>query len=168
MRCGSYDAKTELAKQAPDYVQQFVLDRGGLRTGHLVDRDQGRGDRLEDGITRRGGPKLVAKASPVPTPGDTPQPDPVSLEHTLRLRLDVATYVDHPPARAEQKAQPVARFTLDVDFSVPARASQLRQSLRIGAVRLVHPRGQRLMCRPRIDAHHRCAKGGEFPRQSYE
>ncbi len=72
---------------------------GCLRTGHLVDRDHGRSDRLKDGITRRDGPKLVAESGPVSTPGDTPEPNSVGLEHAPRLSLDVAANVDHPPAR---------------------------------------------------------------------
>lgn len=55
--------------------QQLVVDRGGLRTDHVVDRDQGGGDCFEDGITGGSGLELVMKSSPVPTSCDSTEPD---------------------------------------------------------------------------------------------
>ncbi len=42
--------------------------------------------------------------NPVPTLGDTPEPDPVGLEHAPRLSLDVATNVDHLANKAARIA----------------------------------------------------------------
>ena len=129
-----------------------------------MDRDQRCRDSLEDRVARRGGCQLVAEAGPVPAPGDGAETDPVGLEHTACLGLDIPANADHPLARPEQKAQMVAPFALDVDFPVPARARQLRQGFGIRAVRLVHPRRKSLVGRPRINAHHRGTEACEFPR----
>ena len=57
----------------------------------------GRSDRLNDGVARCGGPKLVAETGPVATPRDGPEPDSIGLEHTPRRDAGRFDSVSVPP-----------------------------------------------------------------------
>jgi hypothetical protein len=79
---------------------------------------------------------------------------PAFLDLAADLVLDIPAHGHKPSSRDEYRADPLAFFAFNFDFSIPTDPHQFGETSRVVLIALVHAHRQGGVCMPRINTNH--------------